>query len=301
MPWPSVPRARRGVSLLLLSTVGLAHPSLALDLRQLGRLLNGQCVHFAVLGPCLCNPWTPCLLVTYWEPAWLVETVKQPGTTRLGGLAPGMAAAWRTVGLTFPLGSGGAGASPGSGQQNLQYHEAHVLPFPQLLGGPCSGCRPRGGALTPHYLSELDPLWRLATGLPPFQVPGVIGFLLGTWGSLYPRSGFSITGSEPVSAGLAAARALDIAHHPLGHPAQPETRVVLQPTGGSSQCCQLALPRQTGCFPVGMHPAWWETGTGSVDGSYLWIFWRRRTCCVAPGQAACGLARLGAGANLCVR
>jgi hypothetical protein len=103
-----------------------------------------------------------------------------------------------------------------------------------------------------------------------------------------------------VGSGLAAARAMDIASNPLGNPTQPEARVVLQPTGGRSQCCQLALPRPTGCFPVGMNPALWETGTVSPNGTYLWIFWRRRTCCVDPGRIACGLALLGAGANRCV-
>ncbi|MGE3540230.1 MAG: TraU family protein [Candidatus Tectimicrobiota bacterium] len=292
--------ARNVPNLVLLVLLCLSRPVGALDLRQLQGLLNTRCVNFAVLGPCLCTPFTPCLTVTYWEPGWLVETVKQPGTTILGSLAPGMATVWRTVGLAFPHGGGGAGASPGSGQRNLQYNEAHVLPFPRLIGGPCTGCRPQGGPLAINYLSEIDPLWRLATGLPPFQVPGLVGFLLGSWGALYPRSGFGITGSAPVGSGLAAARALDIASNPLGNPTLPEARVVLQPTGGSSQCCQLALPRQTGCFPVGTNPALWETGTVSADGTYLWIFWRRRTCCVDPGRIACGLTLLGAEANLCV-
>ena len=296
----SRPPRRGRWGLVLVGVLSLASAAPALDLRQLQGLLNPNCVNFAVLGPCLCNPYTPCLVVTYWEPGWLVETVKQPGTTSLGGIAPGIATVWRTVGLAFPNGGGGAGASPGSGQRNLQYNEAHVLPFPQLISGPCTGCRSQGGPLAINYLSDIDPLWRLATGLPPLQVPGVVGFLLGSWGSLYPRSGFGITGSEPVGSGLAAARAIDIASNPLGHPAQPEARVVLQPAGGTSQCCQLALPRPTGCFPVGMHPALWETSTVSADGTYLWIFWRRRTCCVESGQIACGLALLGAGANVCV-
>src|SRR5262245_41162431 len=293
----TIRRHRRELGgLVLLGTLGFAHPASALDLRQLRELLTTNCVNFAVLGPCMCNPYTPCLLVTYWEPGWLVETVKQPGTTSLGRIAPGMTTVWRTVGLVFPNGGGGAGASPGRGQRNLQYNEAHVLPFPQLIGGPCTSCRPQGGPLAINYLSEIDSLWRLATGLPPLQVPGVVGFLLGSWGSLYPRGGFGITGSEPVGSGLAAARAMDIASNPLGNPTQPEARVVLQPADGRSQCCQLALPRQTGCFPVGMNPALWETGTVSADGTYLWIFWRRRTCCVEPGRIACGLALLGGGA-----
>jgi hypothetical protein len=299
MPLHHPLRSWRGMCAIGLIFI-LDRSAMALNLGQLQGLLNPRCVTLMVLGPCLCNPWTPCLRIAYWEPAWLVETVKQPGTSSLGGIVPGLNALLGRLGSTSPVGGGGAGVSPGSGQRNLQYHEAHVVTFPRILGGPCTGCRPQGGPLNVHYLSEIDPLWRLATGLPLVRVPGLSELLLPFWGSLYPRSGFSITGSEPVSSGLAAARAMDIAGNPFGNPTLPEARVVLQPTGGRSQCQQLALPRQTGCLPAGLFPALWETATVSPDGTYLWIIWRRRTCCVEPPRLACGLTLLGAGANQCI-
>ena len=70
---------------------------------------------------------------TYWEPGWLVETVKRPGTTTLPGLGDLLTVALDAAGVP-PLGGGGAGNATGSGHTNLQYNEVHVYTFPQLLG-----------------------------------------------------------------------------------------------------------------------------------------------------------------------
>jgi hypothetical protein len=258
-------------------------------------MVNRQCATFAILGPCLCNQFTPCVIVSYWEPAWMVETVKISGSTSLTSVVPGLQAVLGSVGSAFPLGGGGAGVSPGTGQTNLHFNEAHVMTFP--LSGPCTGCQ---GSFTVHYVSEIDPLWRLAVGVGSLLDLFGLG-QLGVWAPLYPRIGFSITGSQPVGSGIAAARALDIAFNPAGNPTNPEQRTVLQPTTGTSRCCQLALPTQTDCFPVGTNPATWETSTGSADGTYLWLFWRQQTCCIEPSQLACGAWLIGgAGANRCI-
>jgi hypothetical protein len=273
----------------------LAPPVQAQDLTRLLPFVNRNCSNFAVVGPCLCNQFTPCVVVSYWEPAWMVETVKIPGSTSLASTLPLLPQVLGIVGSAFPLGGGGAGNAPGSGQTNLHFNEAHVMTFP--LSGPCTGCQ---GSFAVHYVSEIDPLWRLAVGGGALLDLFGLG-RLGVWAPLYPRIGFSITGSEPVGSGIAAARALDIASSPTGNPTSPEQRVVLQPTTGTSRCCQLALPTQTDCFRVGANPATWETGTGSADGTYLWLFWRRQTCCIEPSQLACGFLLLGgAGANRCI-
>jgi hypothetical protein len=93
---------------------------------------------------------------------------------------------------------------------------------------------------------------------------------------------------------------LDIAFNPVGIAPVPEVHPVITPSGGTSQCCQLARPVQTPCFPVGMHPGVWETGTVSPSGEYIWVFWRRRRCCVDPATPLCGFGSVGSGgANLC--
>ena len=260
-------------------------------------LVNLQCVSWTMTGLCFCNPTTPCVQVEYWEPGWLVETVKRPGTTSLDLLAPLLHTALAAVGVP-PIGGGGAGNASGSGHTNLQYHEVHVYTFPQLLGGPCTGCAPGATPFTLHYASETDPLWRTAVATPsPLSVLQQIG----VWAPLYPRGGKAIHSSEPVGSGIAAVRGMDIAHQPVGTPPNADAHVVLQPTLSTSTCCQLASPTMTPCFPAGTPPLLWETGTVSPRGTYVWIFWRKRSCCVNPAQATCGITLIGThGANGCL-
>jgi hypothetical protein len=272
------------------STSGDSAPNIA-------SLVNLGCVQWAITGPCACNPTTPCVQVEYWEPGWLVETVKRPGTTSLDLAAPVLQAAFSALGVP-PVGGGGAGNATGMGHTNLQYHEVHVMTFPQLLGGPCTGCTPGTAPFTLHYASEADPAWRTAVATPS---PLSLLQQLGGWAPLYPRGGKAIHSSEPVGSGIAAARGMDIAFQPVGTPPHVDTHVVLNPTGSTSTCCQLASPRQTPCFPVGTPPVLWEHGTVSPRGTYIWIFWRKRSCCVNPNQATCGITLVGGyGANGCL-
>ena len=284
---------------LVLTISSLADTCAAQVGTALAPLPNPNCAQFTILGPCLCGfPPTPsCLQVAYWEPGWLVETVKVPGDTAIAPIQ-------QTLQVVGPpqhvLGGGGAGNSPGSGQTNLHFNEAHVMTFPRLLGGPCTGCQAgQTQSFNVHYLSEIDPLWRLAVG--GASLLDLLGLgQLGVWAPLYPRIGFAIHGSEPVGSGIAATRALDIAANPFGDLTHPESRVTLTPTGGYSRCCQLASPVQTHCFNVGTNPALWETGTGSATGKYTWIFWRFQTCCIPPGDVWCGFLLGGYGANQCL-
>jgi hypothetical protein len=265
--------------------------------QNLAALPNFGCVQWRITGACMCGPTTPCLVISYWEPAWLVETVKQPGTTALDFLGGLLHAVVGSLGMPS-LGGGGAGNATGSGQTNLQYNETHVYTYPQFWGGPCTGCGPGNTSITLHYASEVDPLWRTATAP---QTPVALFPPLGVWAPLFPRGGKAIHSSEPVGSGIAAARGMHIAFMPVGPPPHFDRHVILQRTQGSSTCCQLASPRKTGCFPVGTPPSVWEHFTGSPQGTYAWIFWRRRSCCVPPDQTTCGITLLGGyGANTCL-
>jgi hypothetical protein len=260
-------------------------------------LPNLGCVHWKPLGPCLCNPYTPCVTVEYFEPAWIIETVKIPGSTALDAFSPVLQTVLAAAGVPA-LGGGGAGNANGSGHTNLHFSEAHIYAFPQLLGGPCTSCAPSTAPFAVHYASEIDPLWRTAVAVPsPLDLVRQVG----VWGHLFPRGGKVIHGSEPVASGLEAARALDIAFNPFGEPPNVEARVVLQPTGGTSSCFQMAYPKQTGCFPAGTPPPVWEGGALSMRGTYIWIIWSKKTCCVNPEQSRCGIALAGGyGPNLCL-
>ena len=274
--------------------------TIQIDLLTMQTLPNRNCIAFTLLGPCQCGtpPVPACVRFAYWEPTWLVETVKRADRTQIGGLQPFLIQALQTLGGIEGPG-GGATATPSGGRTNLHFHEARVMQFPRLFPGPCDNCVGQLSSLVEvHYVSDIDPTWRRGQGI---QNPLAFGLRLGFWGLLYPRVGFSITGSKPVSSGIAAYRAFDIAFNPTGIGPVPEVHPVLSPTGATTACMQLARPRQTGCFNAGAFPALWETATVSPVGEYLWILWRRRTCCVDPASATCGLVSIGGGgANQCL-
>ena len=100
---------------LLVALTRLASPVQAQDVIRLLAMVNRNCTNFAILGPCFCNQFTPCVIVSYWEPAWMVETAKIPGGTSLGSVVPGLTQVLGAVGSAFPLGGGGAGVARGTG------------------------------------------------------------------------------------------------------------------------------------------------------------------------------------------
>jgi hypothetical protein len=263
-------------------------------------LPNLGCVSWKIVGPCVCSPLHPCVAVEYMEPAFLVEVVPKPGETIIPVLGDLLQNALSAAGIP-PIGGGGAGNASGSGHTNLRYAEVHVYGFPNLLGGPCTGCGP-SGSLGIHYASEIDSAtWRTAVA-----VPSPLDLLLhvGVWGRLYPRGGKVIHSSEPVASALVAVRALDIMRQPLGTPPNVDAHVILQPGDGGTPaaCMQLAYPRMTPCLTAGMPPPLWETGTLSITGRYVWVIWKQRRCCVNPAQSTCGITLPGIGgygANQC--
>ena len=146
----------------------------ALPAHAFTSLVNFQCMDWTITGPCVCNLFTPCVAVEYWEPGWLVETVKIPGTTVFDPLAPLLGAALGAFGIP-EFGGGGAGNAT-DGHTNLQYNEVHVYTFPNLLGTPCTGWAPSTSPVPLHYASEADPTWRTATATPsPCEPPPGLG------------------------------------------------------------------------------------------------------------------------------
>lgn len=255
-------------------------------------LVNLRCVQWRILGPCMCNPYTPCTTVEYWEPAYLIETVKKPGDTVLLPFFSGLL----NLLPTSAWGGGGAGNTTGAGHTNIHYNEVHVFKFPQILGGPC---RSGNSDTTLYFASEIDPLWKTATGLASFGPETPLNLRdIGVWAKLYPRGGKVITGSEPVGSGVGAIRGMDIAANPVGMAIPPDAHVVLNKAPSNPRCCQMGFPKQTGCFPAGTNPARWEQGTGSRTGRYIWILWEKRTCCTQ--QVTSGITIIGGyGASTC--
>lgn len=266
---------------------------------NLADAVNLGCVSWKITGACLCPgiPPRPCVTVSYYEPAYIVETVPRPGTTMIPGASQVLQGVLGRLGL---WGAGGAGNATGQGHTNKQYNEVHIFQFPQFLGGPCTSCLPRTLPLGLHYASELDAVaWRTATGTNPV-------LNIGPWARLYPRGGTVIHSSPPVGSAVAVVRALDIAHQPIGLPPAPDAHIVTAPIPGMvalTACMQMSSPRRLPCFQSGTPNALWEAGTVDIRGNYSWIIWVRRTCCVDIDKTTCGITLPGVGRtgeNWCV-
>lgn len=267
---------------------------------NIAQMINFNCVSWKITGVCACGfPPHPCVSVEYWEPSKLVETVKQPGQTLLPVLGDLVSKALTAAGL--PDFGGGAPASmAGLGAPNLHFNEVHVYNFPEFFGGPCTSCLPTPIPPVLHYASEIDPRWRLDT---PTLRPADQLLHIGVWARLYPRGGKAFTSSEPVGSGVCAMRGMDIAFNPLDATIPPALHPILTPSLELSTCMQLAYPTQTPCFTSGTPPPLWESGTLSVRGTYIWIAWSKKSCCVELTNTTCGitLPALGrSGANGCI-
>ena len=294
-------------SLILLFFFILTGRSFALELSDISGMINLDCIDFRVIGVCVKPPpYYVGIVIMYWEPALLIETVKKPGDTIIGSLVPVVSSLTQkaessllsaVTGLVVPI-SGGSSSSKITGT-TLQFNETHVYEFPfrdQIMSSidtQCPDKLPAGSFI--KYLSELDALeWRIglieamhpksiasaASGLTCAATGAFLDDLcMGFWGATYPRRGFFTHQSEVVASAAAAVRAVSISGL-LGSTAH----VVLEQIGFfpsfESDKLELIYPKSSGCIKIGQNPATWESGKLSSSGKYLWVYWRRRICCI---------------------
>ncbi len=291
---------------IFLFLVFFSGKAFAIEINDIFGLVNLNCIDLRVIGVCVKPPGIPGIVIMYWEPALLIETVKRPGDTVIESLKPIIAdlATQGTknlisgvTGLAVPLSSGSSSARLSG--TNLQFNEAHVYEFPfrdeimSFIDMECPDKLPTGSFV--KYLSELDSLeWRIgaiealhpkslasaASGLTCAATGAFLDDLcMGFWGPTYPRRGFVTHQSEVVGSAVAAVRAASIASL-LGS----TVHVVLETTGFvpsfESDKLELIYPNPSGCIKIGQNPATWEFGKLSASGKYLWVYWRRRICCV---------------------
>lgn len=278
----------------------------AIETADILGMVNLNCIDLRVIGACVKPPGIPGIVIMYWEPVLLIETVKRPGDTVIESLKPVVAdfAAEGSknlmsgvTGLEIPV-SSGSNASKLTGA-NLQFNEAHVYEFPfrsqimSFIDMECPDKLPTGSFI--KYLSELDSLeWRIGTveALHPKSMASAASGLtcaetgaflddlcMGSWGATYPRRGFIVHQSEIVGSAVAAVRSVSIASL-LGS----TSHVVLETTGFipsfESDKLELIYPTPSGCIKIGQNPLSWESGKLSASGKYLWVYWRRRICCI---------------------
>ena len=299
-------KGRKVIVLVLLFFFLLMGRTYALELSDIPFLLDWNCLDFRVIGLCV-NPFgVTGVVVMYWEPALLIETVKRPGDSVIGSLIPVISGLTKDIagnlssqvtGLGVPASSGSS--SSNISQTNVQFNEVHVYEFPfrnevmAFVDMQCPDKLPTGSFV--KYLSELDFLeWRigLVEAINPKTVASIAsapicaatgGFLgdlcMGFWGATYPRTGFLTHQSEVVGSAGSAVRAVSISGF-LGSTAH----IVLESIGFipsfESDRLELIYPVPSGPISIGENPALWESGKISYNGKYLWVYWRRRICCI---------------------
>ena len=291
------------ILLFFLFFIGKAY---ALEMTDIFSMVDWSCVNFTVIGVCVKPPGIPALLIMFWDPTLLIETVKKPGDTIIEPLKTIISGATEEVtknlasgltGSSIPV-SSGSGSSKIS-ETNTQFNEVHIYEFPfrdQILEYIDMQCPDRLPSTSfVKYLSELDFLeWRVGM-LEVLNPKSLISFesqyigagsglcmgdlYMGFWGPTYPRRGFLTHQSEAVGSAAAVVRGVSIAAL-SGSP----THIVLEGIGFEpsfeADKLELIYPKQSGGIKIGQNPLTWESSTLSPTGKYLWVYWRMRICCV---------------------
>lgn len=290
--------------LAVLVSVFLAENVSAIGFGDLLSLIDWSCINPQVIGVCSKGP-IPGLIVQFWEPVLLVETVKSPGSSVIESIEPMIASAAKaaaknalgSLALGVPVTSGSSSSS--FDQTNLQFSEVHIYDFPfkdvitTLIGGGDCPSTPSAGFV--KYLSEIDSFeWRvgiLEAMHPKSMASAASGAIcsilskfnsdlcIGSWGPMYPRRGFFVHSSPVVSSAAQVWRGVNIATL-TGAMAHIVTSPLPFGQSFSDDKLQLIYPASSSCIKPGQNPATWDHGKTSGDGKYLWVYWIKRICCV---------------------
>lgn len=279
---------------ILLATLPTAVSHADVGLGDIWGALDLDAVEWRAIGRCGFLGFGT--MVTHYKPVLIIETVQSPGDSCIEGIGQAVSGVLKQA-LTTILGASvtSTGIGDSATGSKLHFFEAHVYdnPFKDFLaylyfGRWCYGSD-SGGFF--KYFSELDAVeWRsgrlerlmhipeMAQGqIPGSQfIPGLQQTRIGFWGPVYPRIGFIIHPSEPVAAAMAACRAVRIAAEPDGHVVLDPVWFV--PVSGDDKI-QMVYPKISKAVRIGEHPLFWEIGKESVRGKYIWIYWKRSTCC----------------------
>ena len=256
-----------------------------------------DCVKFEIAGLCVKgHPPRVGLKIKVWRPELLVETVKNPGESVVPFVGETVSSIAQQS-LKSLIGTTITSGSQETTQAKLQFNEVHVYDFPlkNLLGlfyGGlwCMGSFSDWGALGFFkYFSELDFMeWRFGTMESIIHLPKIITNIacvspvnpptcMRYWGPIYPRTGFLTHQSEVVGSAGDVFRAVSNAslisfNHVKIFP--------LTWSAGRDDKVMMLFPKPSGCLTIGTNPLSWEGGRTSPTGEYLWMYWRRVSCCI---------------------
>jgi len=276
-----------------------------------------QCLNYEVTGVCV---WLDCSLVgcelvvtpkiRHYNPDVVVAAYHETGETPWVEMRPVVRA------LTASLEGGAAADAIAPQHTNLRFKNVDAIGHPAAglltsLFGPLGlTCRTSTRPFVPYFVSTLDTLaWRFGipeTFFPQAIVPGLreIGGVLGplgSWGSLYPRSGFLIQAHDYKTAAVTAQRAANV----ITQRNQPHVyrSIVADPDDGywppgeaieddpDTALWQRLLPQpESDChifaelndLNLGLTDPYAERL--SEHGDYVWNLWRPYECCNAAGD-----------------
>ncbi|MBF0386646.1 MAG: TraU family protein [Candidatus Omnitrophica bacterium] len=296
----------KNISALILLLVSSAFPFAARSesLAVLTGRADWNCVRLELTGQACSRVAPPYagVMMRYWQPVLMVETVKRPGDTAVNEYRSLLGEPLKQMAATA-MGAGSANMDSGSGYSAdttaVQMSDVHVMGFPAssifsaIIEPVCEGSPELSSSVS--YLSERDAVeWRtlknesrhpmslLSAAMAPMCEGGQIttpGMCIGVWGPLYPRGGF-IAGYSPVVGSAALAyRGVDIASiNPLSvfHSRVMPLLFVPDPFWDRMQ---MVYPQASRCLKIGEDPRTWEQDRVSADGKYVWIYWRKKECC----------------------
>lgn len=216
--------------------------------------------------------------------------------------------------MPFPIESG---ANRTEGDVQRRDHRNLLFRETDAIGHPISTftrfnvgviCESQAQPFAPYYQSGIDALaWRspLPESLYPASViPGLRELGSGsfqTWGSVYPRNGWTTQAEEPKAAALNAQRVGDIVtrtgqphlYRPLSGPRTSRQKIwppgPLVERNARTGTWQMLSPKlDSTCNVFGTDDraslTSWSSGRVDTQGDYVWNLWRPYQCCNARGQ-----------------
>jgi len=239
---------------------------------------------------------TACVIVENAYPVGILEAVRRPMTSHLAEVSA-LTKSVEDVRLFGQTSSHTTSSADGTG---LQFTEAHVYEFVPSLPAVAQMLPivvPQGQLFSVSYFSELDGyFWRTGFAemlldpaatvqkavLPSCSTMPRTTDCAWSWGSWFPRIGFTVHPSEVMTAHLEVLRGGRVGAKPVG-------RVVMAPypyEPRTGHYIQMVRPARRACISIG-----WpvtrsiESGTLSREGAYLFIhFGIFRECkgCLPP-------------------
>lgn len=308
--------ALKAAVLAFTSAPVLAQPTINLA-QIMARTVSLQCLDYRVSGVCVwldCGPFGCSVVavprISHRIPDVIVSAYHETGENPWVEIRPLVRA------LQGPLEGGLTAEAVARQHTNLRFKNVDAIghPIVAALGTEFAQtglvCPSSAVPMEPYFVSTLDTIaWRFGVPemlFPEALLPGlreISGALapLGTWGSLYPRSGFLIQAHDYKAAAVTAQRAANvITQRDQPHVYRP---VVVDPRDGywppgeavendpETAVWQEVFPEPTDTCHVFAEID--DRGAGLADpyaerlsehGDYVWNLWRPYACCEAAGD-----------------